>query len=355
MPHLYGRMAEAHAHASPIPSKPAVSAVPSATSSPAPSIPPRTSSGVLHRLRFRPSPFYEMLEYVSSIVQVPEAPPPSGRRQVVVAFTLSQKQRELLQDTPKRFQLRLFCTTFEHYMASITTGHNAPVEFPFTCEARVNEKPLGVSLKGSKKHPGRVSPPDVNRNGSLLLLPGRLNRVEIAYANAPSLQQRQIRTKDEVLSKMQQQALDEEIVTGAFYSLNEQSPQWLCPVCNQTVQSEQLRLDGYVEDILQRVPSDIDTVLVESDGSWHTADGKYTDASPILHEPPRTAPPKPEESADSVDLGDFVMDEDDLLTDGAPTVHDPVLGSDLPTSPPAPAPAEHATDVIDLTFDSDDE
>lgn len=352
---------------------------------------------------------------MSSIVQVPEAPPPSGRRQVVVAFTLSQKQRELLQDTPKRFQLRLFCTTFEHYMASITTGHNAPVEFPFTCEARVNEKPLGVSLKGSKKHPGRVSPPDVNRNGSLLLLPGRLNRVEIAYANAPSvcpwltqrhaaavalcritsadqltaqLQQRQIRTKDEVLSKMQQQALDEEIVTGAstlkltcpltymrmvtpcradtcehvqcfdaqsFYSLNEQSPQWLCPVCNQTVQSEQLRLDGYVEDILQRVPSDIDTVLVESDGSWHTADGKYTDASPILHEPPRTAPPKPEESADSVDLGDFVMDEDDLLTDGAPTVHDPVLGSDLPTSPPAPAPAEHATDVIDLTFDSDDE
>ena len=185
MPQMYGRMSEMQA--SPLPKKPSVSAAPNGASSPAPAMASRTSSSALHRLRFRASPFYEMLEYVSGIVQVPEAPPPSGRRQVTVAFTLSQKQRELLQDTPKRYQLRLFCTTFEHYMASITSGHLAPVEFPFTSEARVNDKALGVSLKGSKKHPGRVAPPDVNRNGSLLLQPGRVNRVELAYANAQNV------------------------------------------------------------------------------------------------------------------------------------------------------------------------
>lgn len=194
MPQLYSRMPDAHA--SPLATKPGFSPMHMAGSSPAPSVPPapsapsaptRGTSGALQHLRFRPSPFYELLEYVSSIVQVPEAPPPSGRRQVVVAFSLSQKHRELLHDTPKRFQLRLFCTTFEHYMASITMTHYAPVEFPYTSEARVNEKPLGVSLKGSKKHPGRVSPPDVNRNHSLVLQPGRLNRVELAYANAPNV------------------------------------------------------------------------------------------------------------------------------------------------------------------------
>lgn len=185
MPQMYGRMSEMQA--SPLPKKPSVSTAPNGASSPAPAMASRSSSGALHRLRFRASPFYEMLEYVSGIVQVPEAPAPSGRRQVTVAFTLSQKQRELLQDTPKRYQLRLFCTPFEHYMASITSGHLAPVEFPFTSEARVNDKALGVSLKGSKKHPGRVAPPDVNRNGSLLLQPGRVNRVELAYANAQNV------------------------------------------------------------------------------------------------------------------------------------------------------------------------
>ena len=150
-----------------------------------------------------------------------------------------------------------------------------------------------------------------------------LCRITSAEQLTAQLQQRQIRTKDEVLAHMQKQALDEEIVTGAstlkltcpltyvrmvtpcrsdlcehiqcfdaqsFFSLNEQSPQWLCPVCNQTVQAEQLRLDGYVEDILQRVPTDVDTVLVESDGSWHTSDGKYTDTSPVLQAPPRSVP-----------------------------------------------------------------
>lgn len=215
-----------------------------------------------------------------------------------------------------------------------------------------------------------------------------LCRITSAEQLTAQLQQRQIRTKDEVLAHMQKQALDEEIVTGAstlkltcpltyvrmvtpcrsdlcehiqcfdaqsFFSLNEQSPQWLCPVCNQTVQAEQLRLDGYVEDILQRVPTDVDTVLVESDGSWHTSDGKYTDTSPVLQAPPRSVPPPAEESVDSMDLGDFLMDEDDLLADGDASAHDPVLGSDMPTPTPPPMPAERTADVIDLTFDSDDE
>lgn len=73
-------------------------------------------------------------------------------------------------------------------MATISADdHTAPVEFPYTCEARVNDRPLGVSLRGNKKHAGRVSPPDLNRNGSITFLPGRLNRVEVAYANTTSV------------------------------------------------------------------------------------------------------------------------------------------------------------------------
>ncbi|WFD41949.1 E3 SUMO-protein ligase pli1 [Malassezia psittaci] len=405
MPQFYSRVNEAQS--SPLPKKPNVQNLTTSASSPAPPVPSsRSASAALHRLKFRPSPFYEMMEFVSSIVQVPEAPPPSGRRQVMVAFTLSQRQRELLHDTPKRYQLRLFCTTFEHYMASISTGHQTPVEFPFTCEASVNDKALGVSLKGSKKHPGRVSPPNLNRSSHLHLQPGKLNRVELAYANTTSrhvvvvalcrittaeqltvqLQQRQIRTKQQTLSKMQRQAMDEDIVTGAstlkltcpltymrmvtpsradtcehiqcfdaysFYSMNEQSPQWLCPVCNQTINSEELRLDEYVEDILQRVPSEVDTVLVEPEGTWHTNDGKYTDASPILHPPPEEVQAHQKEmDDDTMDMDSILKDEAELFLNESESAYDPVLNGDR-SSTTSPQSADRTADVIDLTFDSD--
>ena len=61
---------------------------------------PTLAQGSLKQLHFWPSPFYEVKEFVSSIVQVPEAPPPSGRRQVGMSFTLSAQQVELLLHTP---------------------------------------------------------------------------------------------------------------------------------------------------------------------------------------------------------------------------------------------------------------
>lgn len=60
---------------------------------------PAVTQGSLKQLRFRRSPFYDVVEFASSIVQIPEAPPPSGRRQVGVSFTLSAQQVSRLLDT----------------------------------------------------------------------------------------------------------------------------------------------------------------------------------------------------------------------------------------------------------------
>jgi len=77
-------------------------------------------------------------------------------------------------------------------MAAVSTGrYTAPVEFPASCDVRVNDTSLGVSLRGSKKHPGRVSPPNLNRNGSITLQPGRLNHVDMWYANTTNVRGRQ--------------------------------------------------------------------------------------------------------------------------------------------------------------------
>lgn len=366
----------------------------------------------LKQLRFWSSPFYEVLEFVSSIVQVPEAPPSTGRRQVGMSFTLSQQQVDQLRDTQHLHQLRLFCTTFDHFMASVSPSHQAaPVEFPFTCDARINDHSLNVNLRGNKKHAGRVSPPNLNRNGHLSMQPGKLNRVELSYANSPArhtmvvalckittaeylteqLKLRRYRSKEAVMAMMREKAKDEDIETGAstlkltcpltymrmsipcrsntcdhiqcfdalsFYSMNEQSPQWQCPVCSKDIRSEDLHMDGYVEDILRRVPADCEAVLVESDGTWHTADDQYHTDSPFIKQPV-SAPPLPMDDDDTPDNSPmpsthaspphgFAQPKEELAT--------PPVTPSIPISvPPPESEAPPPSHVIDLTLSSDED
>ncbi|GAC95846.1 zinc finger protein [Pseudozyma hubeiensis SY62] len=279
------------------------------------------------RINFRPSPFYEIKQFASSIVQCPEAPNQNDRKNVPLFVNLTAEQVQQLK-TP-RYQLRLFCTTMEAHAASLSGRNPATVEFPLTCEARVNTHALSTNLRGSKKQAGRVPPPNLNKDNTLVLQEGRPNRIDLTYANAPKrhvlvaaicevttvetlverLRSRQLQSKEEVLLKMRREAEDDDIEAGAatmslkcpfsymrivtpcrgshcshvqcfdaysFFSINEQTPSWSCPVCFKTIKPEDLMMDGYVDDILKRVPQDEDSVIIEPDGSWRTSDGKIS-------------------------------------------------------------------------------
>ncbi|KAJ9479802.1 E3 SUMO-protein ligase SIZ2 [Pseudozyma hubeiensis] len=217
----------------------------------------------------------------------------------------------------------------EAHAASLSGRNPATVEFPLTCEARVNTHTLSTNLRGSKKQAGRVPPPNLNKDNTLVLQEGRPNRIDLTYANAPKrhvlvaaiceittvetlverLRSRQLQSKEEVLLKMRREAEDDDIEAGAatmslkcpfsymrivtlcrgshcshvqcfdaesFFSINEQTPSWSCPVCFKTIKPEDLMMDGYVDDILKRVPQDEDSVIIEPDGSWRTSDGKIS-------------------------------------------------------------------------------
>jgi E3 SUMO-protein ligase PIAS1 len=82
------------------------------------------------------------------------------------------------------YQLRLFCTssTFFSPNAAIRTFNaSSPIEFPPTCEVRVNSVPLTASLKGLKKKPGTAPPPDL---GKFVRLNTTQNRIEMIYVNS---------------------------------------------------------------------------------------------------------------------------------------------------------------------------
>ncbi|KAJ7856474.1 hypothetical protein B0H14DRAFT_2578815 [Mycena olivaceomarginata] len=68
---------------------------------------------------------------------------------------------------------------------------------------------------------------------------------------------------------------------ASWFSLMEQTTTWytvLCPVCESVLDSRELIIDGFVAEILKSTPDSVDDVLVESDGQWRTADGRYSSA-----------------------------------------------------------------------------
>ena len=84
-------------------------------------------------------------------------------------------------------QLRLFCTSSVFYAGNSLYATNTtpcPIEFPPTCEVRVNTVQLTANLKGLKKKPGTAPPPDL---GKLVKHTGS-NRVDMVYLNTQSQQ-----------------------------------------------------------------------------------------------------------------------------------------------------------------------
>ncbi|KAJ1022909.1 hypothetical protein NDA13_004958 [Ustilago tritici] len=322
------------AHPQPLGGAPAnkASSIASSSCSPLGSAAPTASRPICiagaARINFRSSPFYEIKQFVSPIVQCQEAPTQADRKNATLFVNLTPEQSEQLKN-PAAYQLRLFCTTVEAHAASLSGRNPATIEFPLTCEARVNNHPLSTNLRGSKKNIGRVPPPNLNKDNNLVLLAGRPNRIDLTYTNAPKrhvlvaaicqvtsvdtlverVRTKQFRSKEDLLSRMRREAADDDIEEGAatmslkcpfsymriktpsrsqhcshvqcfgaesFFSVNEQTPSWECPICHRTIKAEDLIMDGFVADILKRVPQDQESVIVEPDGSWRTSDGKFS-------------------------------------------------------------------------------
>ncbi|EPQ27442.1 uncharacterized protein PFL1_04980 [Pseudozyma flocculosa PF-1] len=328
------------------------SASPAATTAAA-----RTAAGnsAQTRVNFKPSPFWEIKSFVSNLVICPEAPS-TERKTSAVYVTFTEEYIARLRQANSAFQARLFCTTHEAYAVGLSGRFQAPVEFPLTCEVRVNGTQLSTNLRGSKKNVGRVPPPNLNKDNQLLLQSQRQNRIELTYTNCPKrhvlivavcevtsaemlverLRKKAHRTKEDVLRSMKKAAEDDDIQTGSatmslkcplsytrmttpsrsthcphvacfdaysFYSINEQTPSWSCPHCNQTIRPDDLIVDDYVGDIIKKVPDDYETVIVEPDGSWRTPDGKvasegYVAAAATGSAAPTPGPSRPTASAE---------------------------------------------------------
>jgi E3 SUMO-protein ligase PIAS1 len=292
------------------------------------------SYGTKLSIQFKESPFYNVKETVSRITECPESTGTSDRRTAVFDFHLNSDQVTRLTASSANTQIRLFCTSSVFYAGNnLYATNNVPclIEFPPTCEVRINNVQLTANLKGLKKKPGTAPPPDI---GKLTKFTGS-NKVDMIYLNTQNQQGvppkkyylvamlvevtgvselvENVKTKYKSSEEIRQQMVkattdDDDIVAGpqkmslkcplsfvrietptrsskcvhsqcfdatSWFSVMEQTTTWLCPVCEKMLDCKDLIVDGYFDGILKHTPSSIEDVIVEPDGEWHTADNKY--------------------------------------------------------------------------------
>ncbi|KAF5390295.1 hypothetical protein D9757_002990 [Collybiopsis confluens] len=263
-----------------------------------------TYSCRLVELQFKESPFFRVEDTVSSVLECPESQNAADRRQSVLQFTLKQDHVNKLKAADSKYHLRLFCTSSIFHspgQAFRSFPSPCPIEFPPTCEVRVNAAQISASLKGLKKKPGTAPPPELDKYVNLNT---SSNRVDMIYVNSQQPSQpkkfflvvklvESISVKSLVDSLKQdhfessekiKQQKDDDIVAGPqkmslkcpltlarintpcrSSNVNEQTTTWLCPVCEKTLEVHDLIIDGFSESILKDCPDSIDDVMVEAD------------------------------------------------------------------------------------------
>lgn len=107
-----------------------------------------------------------------------------------------------------------------------------------------------------------------------------------------------------------------------------------CPHCSCRISFSDVMIDGYVAEILDKVPSNVDHVVVEPNGDWHTEDGKFGSAGWLRDK--RSGESNGEKG------GMFTAAVAELLRN-------------LASPAPPPSPLQPQREVIDLTLDSDEE
>ncbi|OAA46608.1 Zinc finger domain-containing protein, MIZ-type [Beauveria brongniartii RCEF 3172] len=324
-------------------------------------------------LAFKPSPFY-LIKSTLGDVRICEAM--AQHRNTInlhISATTYPEVQQCLADTSQK--VLLFC-------AGEAIG-NQDIEFPHQSEIRVNGSEVKANLRGLKNKPGSTRPVDIT-DALRLKPPNYLNTIDFTYAlttkvySVAELVQgisagRRI-PKDSVITELNQKAQDPDVVATSsvlslkcplsytrldvpcrgmscshvqcfdatsYLQLQEQGPQWLCPICNKPAPYEQLAVDEYVQDILDNTPKSLEGVTIEPNGRWLSK----------AEEP---------ESNNFPSEAYFDDDDDDAIelsvisnipvrpVDKLPTPSTPSRQTGGGTKRPAPA-------VIDLTLSSDDE
>ncbi|KAH6969096.1 PINIT domain-containing protein [Fusarium avenaceum] len=261
-------------------------------------------------ISFKPSPFYQ-IEAQAGDVKACDVMQ-SHRNTVTYPIRLEDHPalQKCVNDTS--YRVMVFC-------AGDCLG-TQEIAFPHQSELKVNGGEIKANLRGLKNKPGSTRPVDITK--ALRLRPKYTNNVDFTYAltskkfylvvnickttSVEDLVDRIANGKrisiESVKQELNAKAQDPDVVATSqvlslkcplsymrlslpcrglscthlqcfdatsYLQLQEQGPQWQCPICYKSATFEQLAVDAYVKDILTRTSKSQETVTIEPNGEWH--------------------------------------------------------------------------------------
>ncbi|KAH7349511.1 putative SUMO ligase SizA [Plectosphaerella cucumerina] len=358
-------------------------AMPPGSSAQCPPIPSRRL--IKPGMVFKPSPFYDV-RYSIGPVRTCES---KANEHTILNSCVNDKSLRVM----------VFCAADKH-------GTN-DVAFPHQCEIKVNGGEVKANLRGLKNKPGSTKPVDIT--DLLRLKPANYeNRVELTYALTAKIQVGKKIPKSSVIqestypvcpatithnnadiSPVTKKFADPDIVTTSqvlslkcplsfmrmevpcrshlcthiqcfdatsYLQLQEQGPQWLCPICNKSAPYETLAVDEYVRDILARTPEFTDQITIMPNAEWRVGSVQQDKGGAS--------------GAATLD-GDDDLEISEVNYISGRQVHTPIRsvqstatptttgvsreGSSLPRGAGSVSHKRPAAEVVDLTLSSDDE
>ncbi|KAH7074411.1 PINIT domain-containing protein [Paraphoma chrysanthemicola] len=343
---------------------------------------------------FKDSPFFEIRELLMSNITLEASP--SHRQNCSRNLILNDAQCARLK-SDQSLRLLLFGALDQ----PINHFTRLDIAFPSQIEVRINTDEIKANFKGLKNKPGSTRPADIT--DQVRKSPANYrNTIQVTYALTQKkyslfiymvkkfsvgeltqrIKQRNVITRQSVLSEMVKKANDPDIEVGSsvmslkdpistlrittpvrstvcthnqcfdaesFLQLQEQAPTWTCPICNKTISYEGLAVDQYVEEILSKVRN-ADQVTIQPNGQWSTE----KDPSP----PRRNGYSAHDDSDDDlIEVTDYRDRVTAIKSEAAPTpvsLNTPPLPSrDSSTAPRSGN--KRTSEVVDLTLSDDDE
>ncbi|CEJ87676.1 hypothetical protein VHEMI04478 [[Torrubiella] hemipterigena] len=346
-------------------------------------------------LTFKSSPFYRVENPIGN-VKICEV---MTQHRNTIHWTINMSEYSSLAQCVNNpaYKVLLFC-------ASDVSGVQ-DVAFPHQSELRINGAEFKANLRGLKNKPGSTRPVDIT--SAMRLRPNYKNDIDFTYALtnkkfyllinvcqistvaelAETVKTRRRIPKESVIAELNKKAQDPDVVATAqvlslkcplsymrldvpcrgmgcthiqcfdatsYLQLQEQGPQWLCPICSKSAPFEQLAVDEYVKDILENTPKSLEAVTIEPDGKW-VMKAEEDEALPS-----RPAATNALYGVDDDDDDDFEISEISFIpgrsfdsprrlasASGTPTSQASRTNGNANNKRPAP--------VIDLTLSSDDE
>ncbi|RPA83851.1 hypothetical protein BJ508DRAFT_324204 [Ascobolus immersus RN42] len=357
-------------------------------------------SSVVHQgsmnIVFKSSPFYTILATLSGKDKLINAIP-QNRMSISISYSMDPNQITEINDPSKKYRI-LFFGAQTDALGFAQPGHD--VAFPQQCEIKVNNDVVQHNTRGLKNKPGTTKPADITKYTKLM---SPANSVTFTYALTAKVAQKyalsvklakicevndlvlRLRERPEVLSKefvvseMKRKNEESEIEAtsinmslrcpistlrielpvrsihcthnacvdaSSFLQMQEQAPQWTCPTCNKSAQFDELRVDKYMQDILDNTKDNVESVRVDPCGTWSV---EACRAESILSSDGEDEP------IEVISKRETTMQRAQQLTPAASRSSQSREASHATTATSTTSNKRLASQVIDLTLDDDDE